>query len=77
MSDLKMLFRKALRERPQHYRKLLDIFIATWFMKNIGHSPIKIDKLLPFHLIPDFKDDKEFFTYISDLLKESFDVPKK
>jgi hypothetical protein len=50
--------------------QIIDAMIATYFEYHTGITPIKTPHRLPKKFISKFKDDQEFFYYLTDLLKE-------
>lgn len=72
--------RQLPRERSQVYADILrvivlsetdiiDALIATYFERQTGVSPISTLHRIPSKLMPVFEDDRQFFCYLSDLLK--------
>jgi hypothetical protein len=49
--------------------QIIDALIATYFESQIGLSPIPTPHRIPKEILPNFENDKEFFFYVSDLLK--------
>lgn len=50
-------------------REAIDALVATYFEHHTGVSPLRTTLRLHKDFIDGFKDDKEFFFYVSDLLK--------
>ena len=51
-------------------RQAIDALAAAYFHHHTGTTPIPTEYKLPKDFVVGFKDDKEFFIYLSDLLKE-------
>jgi hypothetical protein len=51
-------------------RQAIDALAATYFHHHTGVNPLPSEHQLPAEFVTRFNDDKEFFIYLSDLLKE-------
>ena len=51
-------------------RQAIDALAATYLHHHTGNNPLPTEHQLPTEFITDFNNDKEFFIYLSDLLKE-------
>jgi hypothetical protein len=51
-------------------REAIDALAATYLTHHTGTNPLPTTHQLPKDFITQFNNDKEFFIYLSDLLKE-------